>query len=189
MHMFRWILGLPFATVVTAGLFIMMAQLIKDRYEPFPDPKPGLKLRITAEPPPKHRPEPVRPDQTIPKDLPPTDLDFPGLDGPEKGPAPRPGPTRIDPMPPGPGAVAGAIIKIPPPYPEACRSRGVEGIVVVEFDVTPEGNVSNPRVTSSPNGCFNRAVIKAVSGWKYPPASGGGMRYGLVETFNFQLEG
>jgi periplasmic protein TonB len=189
MHMFRWVIGLPFATIVTVGLFLMMSQLVRNRDVPVVDPKPSLKLQITAKPEPEPRPEPKRPDQIIPKELPPTEYDFERVDGPTKGPAPRPGPTTIDPKPPGPGAISGAIIRIPPPYPENCRSRGVEGVVVVEFDVTPEGNVANPRVTSTPNSCFNRAVIKAVSGWKYPPAPRGGMRYGLVETFNFQLQG
>lgn len=188
MFLFRWILGLPFAGAVTIGLFLVMAQIIREEATLQP-PKETPVFKITAEPRPEGNPEIKPPTTTIPENIPPTILEFPPVSGPGPVTVPPPGPATIERTPPDGGRFAGAIIKIPPPYPENCRSRGVEGIVVVEFDVTPEGNVSNPRVTSSPNACFNRSVIKAVSGWKYPPASGGGMRYGLVETFNFQLEG
>lgn len=188
MFLFRWIVSLPFAILITVGLFITMAALIRDRNQPIVDPVPSIVLRITAEPRVEGDPKPDPRSKPLPKDIPVTPLEFRKSDKAPEGvltvPARNPTPTT----PPGPQKITGAIIKIPPPYPENCRSRGVEGVVVVEFDVTPEGNVSNPRVTSTPHACFNRTVIKAVSGWKYPPASGGGMRYGLVETFNFQLE-
>ena len=188
MFLFRWIVSLPFAVLVTVGLFIAMAALIRDRQEPVTDPVPSLKIRITAEPRVEGEPRPIPGTKTLPEDIPETPLEFPKSERVPQGVPTVPTKTAPPTTPPGPQKITGAIIKIPPPYPENCRSRGVEGIVVVEFDVTPEGNVSNPRVTSSPHSCFDRAVIKAVSGWKYPPASGGGMRYGLVETFNFQLE-
>jgi protein TonB len=121
--------------------------------------------------------------------MPPTEYQFPERTGPVQTPVPRPGASEIERIPPGEGAVSSPVIRIPPPYPENCRSRGAEGVVIVEFDVTPEGNVVNARVVDSANRCFNRSVLKAVSGWKYPPAAGGGMRYGLMERFNFRLEG
>ncbi len=188
MFLVRWILGMPMAALITAGLFFMMAQLIKDRGEELPPPKPSLQLRITAEPPPSES-TPVKPPREVLKKTPPeTKLDFPPVD--RKGGTPvDPGPFEVERIPPTDGGViAGPTIKVPPAYPESCRSRGITGSVIVEFDVTPEGNVVKPRVVQTPNACFNRTVIKAVSGWKYPPAANGGMRYGVIERFNFQLE-
>ncbi len=189
MFLFRWALGLPFAALVTLGLFFMMAELIREKGREYPPSKPSIDLKITPE---KKMSDPETmepPSKTIPEKMPPTDIRFPPLDGPERGPAPAPGPTEIERIPPVAQRTPGAVVRFPPPYPENCRSRSVEGVVIVEFDVTPEGNVVNPRIVDSANRCFDRTVIKTVSGWKYPPASGGGMRYGLVEQFNFQLEG
>ncbi len=83
----------------------------------------------------------------------------------------------------------GPLIRYAPPYPDNCRSRGVTGTVLVQFDVTPEGNVVNARVIDAPDRCFNR-IVSTVSKWKYPPAYENGrpaMRYGVVKKFNFQL--
>ena len=167
----------------------MMAQLIRDKAMDLPPEKPSIDLKITPQKKdPKAEPW-KRPDQTIPERMPETEIDFPAPTGPGENTAPRPGKVEIDPTPPGPNPLVSPIIRIPPPYPENCRSRGVEGVVIVEFDVSPEGNVVNPRVVQSAHGCFNRTVLKTVSGWKYPPAGNGGMRYGVIEHFNFQLEG
>ncbi|NJO35239.1 MAG: energy transducer TonB [Rhodospirillales bacterium] len=81
-------------------------------------------------------------------------------------------------------------IRIAPPYPEACASKGIEGVVQVQFDVTAEGEVTNVVILSAPDRCFHRAVLKAVSGWKYSPDMRDGraaMRRGVRETFVFEL--
>lgn len=90
-----------------------------------------------------------------------------------------------------PGGAGSPIIRGAPPYPEACASKGIEGVVLVQFDVTAEGNVANIQVISSPNPCFNRAVIRAVSGWKYAPVIRDGRpmaRYGVTERLVFELK-
>lgn len=189
MLLIRWIFGMPMAALITAGLFFMMAQLIRDRNEPLPDPQPNLKLKITPEKP-RNKPDEIKPPTEVLKQKPPeTDFDFPPTDR-TRGPRVDPEPFEIDRTPPTEGGVmAGPAIIVPPPYPESCRSRGIEGVVIVEFDVTPQGGVTNPRIVQAPHGCFRRTILKAVSGWKYPPAANGGMRYGVIERFNFQLEG
>ena len=188
MFLLRWIVGMPVAAMITAGLFLMMAQMIRDRNEPLPDPEPDRIIKITRDLPPEGGPQPEPPSKTLPKDIPETPIDFPKTTKAPTGPVEVPTRTTTPTSPPGPQGVAGPVVRTRPFYPEACRSRGVEGNVIVEFDVTPEGNVVNPRIVQTPNRCFNRTVIKAVSGWKYPPASGGGMRFGIIERFSFQLE-
>lgn len=191
MTLFRWLIGMPAAALVTAALFFMMAEMIRNKHVDYPEPTAKPDLQITAElkPEPRGPVKPVRP--VLPKDPP-----EPIINETTRGELPThtvdlPEPGHVD-VGPGNGAMptGGASIKVTPPYPENCRSKGVEGLVVVEFDVTPEGNVANVRVTHSPDRCFDRPIRNAVSKWKYPPASTNGraaMRYGVVETFNFQL--
>jgi protein TonB len=76
------------------------------------------------------------------------------------------------------------MIKVAPGYPENCRAKAVEGTVIVQFDVTDRGDVTNVQIISSDNSCFDRTVIKTVLGWKYPPRA----QYGLVERFVFELK-
>ena len=88
-----------------------------------------------------------------------------------------------------PVSIPNPVIRYAPTYPDACRSKGVEGAVLVQFDVTPEGNVVNARILEAPDRCFSR-ILRTVERWKYPPAYQNGrpvMRYGVVERFSFQL--
>ena len=188
MVLFRWLLGLPMAALITVGLFFMMAHLIKDKVDPWPDPRPEIDLKVTADKP-RNRPEIDPPDQTIPKDIPETEMEFPKSEKVPDGIRVPPNKTPVDTKPPIVGnSLSGAVIKIPPPYPESCRTKGIEGTVVVQFDITPEGNVTNAQVIQTPNQCFVRTVLKSVSGWKFPPvSSGSAMRYGVIEKFDFRL--
>ena len=188
MDLFRWLLGLPMAALITVGLFFMMAHLIKDKVDPWPDPRPEIDLKVTADKP-RNRPEIDPPEKTIPDDIPETEIDFQKSKEAPKGVPVSPTKTPVDTRPGKmSGNFSGAVIKIPPPYPESCRTKGVEGTVIVQFDITPEGNVTNAQVIQTPNQCFVRTVLKSVSGWKFPPvSSGSAMRYGVIEKFDFRL--
>lgn len=84
------------------------------------------------------------------------------------------------------------MVRINPAYPANALSRGTEGYVDVMFDITPMGTTTNIRVIAfAPSSVFNSAVIKAVRGWKYKPASDGQNTYktqDVTERINFQLE-
>lgn len=55
-------------------------------------------------------------------------------------------------------------------YPPEARARGVEGFVVVRYDVTAEGEVTNARVVrASPEGVFEQSALQAVSRWRFQP--------------------
>ncbi len=55
-----------------------------------------------------------------------------------------------------------------PEYPEAARARGVRGYVEVEFTVTPDGGVENPRVVAAePRNVFDAAALAAVARRRY----------------------
>lgn len=187
MTFLRWIASPPAAVLITVGLFLMMATMIRSPEINWPEPKAYADINVTFEPkPPKTTLYPPKP-QPLPNE-PPIEIDLPDSKGlpdpipapPQKGPADTgfdQGGLTIDPP----------LIKHAPQYPQSCSGKGVEGVVIVQFDVTPTGEVVNPRILETPDRCFRRAVIATVSKWKYPPARSGSMRYSVVETFNFQL--
>ena len=81
------------------------------------------------------------------------------------------------------------ILILPPAYPARCEGRGIEGQVVVIYDVTYGGAVVNARILSSTDDCFNKAVLRAVSKWKYSPGLGdsGAIRAtGLQQVISFE---
>lgn len=57
-----------------------------------------------------------------------------------------------------------------PEFPTLAKSRGVEGYVIVEYSVSMQGIVLNPRIVESePEGIFDTAALKAISLWQYKP--------------------
>lgn len=85
------------------------------------------------------------------------------------------------------------IVRINPAYPANALSRGIEGYVDVEFEITALGTTSNIRILAyEPSSVFNSSVLKAVRGWKYRPVAsdnGGAEPSRLVrERIKFSLE-
>lgn len=83
------------------------------------------------------------------------------------------------------------IAQIQPQYPEAAARNGIEGFVIVQFDVNENGGVINPDIlVSEPDGIFDRASIRALERWRYQPKMVAGkavpMR-GLQTRFSFSL--
>ena len=78
-----------------------------------------------------------------------------------------------------------------PSYPGIAARRGIEGRVVVQYDVDDTGTVLNPKVVySQPEHVFNRSVLKAISGYQFEPYRENGKALpvtGLREEFHFQL--
>ncbi|MEQ1930185.1 MAG: TonB family protein [Parvularculaceae bacterium] len=180
--MFRLIVGLPLAAAVTAALFVLMSAMIRQEAPPAgassvndfditAKMKPTVPAKTKLQRPNNPELPPIRRE-------PPTKMRPPG--GGDVIPS-GPGERKIDLPPIG---SARPIIKVPPAYPEQCRSAGVEGSVIAQFDVTEAGEVVNVRIISSDHRCFDRAVIKAISGWKYPAER----RVGVTETFTFEFE-
>lgn len=55
--------------------------------------------------------------------------------------------------------------RMPPPVPAINYS----GYCLTAFDITPEGDVTNPRVTDCSDDVFEMTSLVAVSAWKYHP--------------------
>lgn len=84
------------------------------------------------------------------------------------------------------------LVRVNPEYPPRELTRGVEGSVRVQFDVTAAGTVRNSIVVASePRGVFDEAALEAIARWRYNPriASGAAVeRVGLQTLIRFTLE-
>jgi protein TonB len=83
------------------------------------------------------------------------------------------------------------LARIEPTYPNRAASRGIEGFVIVEFDVSETGQVINAFVLGAePPAVFNRAALRAIERWKYNPRIVNGKAVkmtGLRTRFSFSL--
>ena len=72
----------------------------------------------------------------------------------------------------GAGLSAGVtpLVRIEPIYPVKAAMQGIEGYVILRFDITPAGSVSGVRVVEAqPPKIFNANSVKALRQWKYRP--------------------
>ncbi len=78
-------------------------------------------------------------------------------------------------------------------YPPDAKEEGVEGYVVVRYDVNVEGRVHNARVvTAEPPEVFNESALQAVSRWRFRPPEQDGEAQpvsGLESRLEFSLSG
>ncbi|WP_168171110.1 M56 family metallopeptidase [Rhodanobacter sp. B04] len=79
-----------------------------------------------------------------------------------------------------------------PVYPRAALLRGVEGQVVIEFRLSADGGVVEPRVVSAePAGVFDQAAVAAIRTWRYavPEAGAGPRKYHQAVAFTLTAGG
>lgn len=73
-----------------------------------------------------------------------------------------------------------------PSFPRAAQRRGIEGHVVVRYNVSPEGAVTDVEVVEAqPSGVFERAVMRALEGWRYVSATE--VTEGVERQFDFNF--
>ena len=61
------------------------------------------------------------------------------------------------------------IVKVAPQYPRQALKRKLEGDVVLEYTVTKQGSVTNPKVLFSTDPVFNKAAVESALRYKYKP--------------------
>ncbi len=62
------------------------------------------------------------------------------------------------------------LVRIEPQYPRRAAMQGIEGWVILQFDITPAGTVRGIKVLGAkPPKIFNQAAVKALRKWKYRP--------------------
>jgi protein TonB len=100
-------------------------------------------------------------------------------------PAPAPLPPRPEPFIP-PVEQAG---NPHPRYSLLAKRNGIEGLVVVTFEVLEDGRVASPRILSGPEELYE-SVLKAVNAWRFQPARRGQVtvRHKVTKQIRFRLE-
>ncbi len=87
---------------------------------------------------------------------------------------------------------AGGLVQqvmVPPTYPSRALTRGIEGYVDVQFEVTAMGSTQHVIVLrSDPEGVFDKAAMRAVKRWKYLPDDDRTQAETLQERIRFAIE-
>lgn len=84
-----------------------------------------------------------------------------------------------------------ALVRVAPVYPSRALTYGIEGYVVVQFDVTADGQVANVVIIESTDSVFDSAAIKAAERFKFKPRVVDGLAlasYGIQNMFRFTLD-
>lgn len=83
------------------------------------------------------------------------------------------------------------IINAQPEYPVRAMTQGLEGYVIVSFDVTELGTVTNVQVVESSSRLFEKAAIDAAYRSRYKPKTVDGVAQGtagLRKMFTFEMK-
>ena len=182
---------------VTLGLLYLMQLLIEMSEEVNADtpifdlqigmPEPTLVPDETEEPPPERPPDSeLIPSFTYSVEIP--DEALPEtLNVPASAPASNYANLEIDAFSDGPLVT---ILKVKPPYPASALIQGIEGYVIVQYDVRLSGVVDNIVVIESSNDIFDAAAVEAVSKFLYKPRIVDGVNKetkGLKRQFQFEI--
>lgn len=193
----RYLSSAPLGIAVTASLLLLMNLLIDSGPQAAIATPPRMPLTLGIIRPPEtlnideEKPQPI-PDPAIPPSLPPTGQ-LTTDHGPVIGIPVQHAPTGLT----GPVDFGNAstglinIIKVRPVYPVKAERLGLEGYVIVGFDVTGAGTVVNVSVLESSNDVFNRAAINAAERFRFKARAVDGQpvaTYGLMNKFVFRME-
>ncbi|MEO0975217.1 MAG: energy transducer TonB [Pseudomonadota bacterium] len=83
------------------------------------------------------------------------------------------------------------IVKVAPIYPRRAAQRGLEGYVIVQYTVTPQGTTKDIVVIESTSSLFDRSAVEAAAKFKYKPRVVNGEPIevpGVQNKFTFKLE-
>lgn len=140
--------------------------------------------------PPKQPPPPKMKVDTPPPDAPPTPFQMPKLNVP----------TNIS---GGPflGSYVGGdlsgyselipLVRISPQYPRNAARDRIEGFVVFEVTINPDGTVRTARpIKAQPRGVFESAGMQAIMKWKFKPkvVDGKGVESKGIQQIDFKME-
>jgi protein TonB len=150
---------------------------------------------------PYEAPQGIAPEPDIPADAPGAEgaIDLGIVSGPpvglNLGAAPPPPPPPVVRPPDQPYPVGGRIdaprrvTYVPPVYPEIARRNRVEGIVLIQAIIGPDGEVRDVRVLRSV-ALLDQAALEAVRQWRYTPPLLNGVPVPVIMTVtvSFQLK-
>lgn len=84
-----------------------------------------------------------------------------------------------------------AKMQVAPVYPAALRQAGVEGSVMVEFEVDASGKVTTARAVQSTHREFEDSAVRAVLKWTFEPGRyhGKAVRFRMAVPIGFTING
>ena len=83
------------------------------------------------------------------------------------------------------------ISKEAPDYPQRALDKGIEGDCTVEYSVTPQGKVENPKVVGNCHPMFMRPSLLAAATFRYQPRVVDGQAVsvpGVRNTFHYKIQ-
>lgn len=203
MSIARFSAAIPFAALITLGLFSLMTYLISTGENPLQEEQEVAKIDFTR----VERNEDVNlkdrslPDQPEKVETPPPPPPSSASSGaPDSAGVGNFGTPRVsanlDLQQAGLGSAPEGdilpLVRVAPQYPRRAMSRGIEGWVQLSFSISPTGSPTNVEVVDAdPQNIFNRAAVRAVEKWKYKPKVVNGqpvMRHGVEVVISFNLE-
>lgn len=168
---------------------------------PEPPPIPAAKPVVITKPTPKtvspslaKKPAPPKPVQPTLRrtDIPKSESQVaPQATTTPKTTSPTPRATPPTPSEPIFSSNVTPIVRTLPKYPAQALRRSVEGWVKIEFIITTDGNVSNPRVIAAqPSDEFNDAALAAIRQWKFKGkvVNGQPATQRTIQTLRFKLD-
>ncbi|MGI9203329.1 MAG: energy transducer TonB [Woeseiaceae bacterium] len=194
----RYLAGTAISMAITAALIMFMHYLIEASEAAATDPQPRISLsvgRTIVDTPPvvdRAPPEPPIPPVEPPPLEPPTNPDHNvtriGIRARSTAPVISKRASAV--LDSGNSALFN-IISAEPEYPIKASQKGLEGFVVVRFDVSEFGSVENVRVLETSSSLFNQAAIKAAYRARYKPRTIDGVPQrvrGLRKKYVFEMD-
>lgn len=185
------------ASAVTLALFFIMPALIALQPMKVGEPRDPMSLVFTRlvedspldtrDPPPDFSELRERSEPLPPRNLPAAGTQTVGV--PPSVPAPEPSTPGLTGFHQDGPLVA--MVRVEPAYPIRASEQGLEGYVIVAFDVTANGTVSNARVVESSHRIFERPALDAAMKFRFRPRIAAGVpqtSYGLQNVFRFRME-
>jgi protein TonB len=76
---------------------------------------------------------------------------------------------------------ANQLVRVNPVYPQLAKQARIQGVVVLEAEISTEGSIDNLRVISG-HPLLTQAAMDAVKQWKYKPTLLNGEPVPVVTT-------
>jgi protein TonB len=78
------------------------------------------------------------------------------------------------------------VFDVAPRYPQIAQRAGIEGVVIIEAEISVDGSVRNARVLKSV-ALLDQAALDAVKQWRYAPTRLNGVAVPVIVTVTVQF--
>lgn len=79
------------------------------------------------------------------------------------------------------------VEQVSPTYPRFAEMTGVDGYVLLEFTVAPDGSVVTPAVAEASSSQFSQSALNAISRWQFEPVMDNGVAVPVRSNVKFSF--